>query len=98
MCYDFTLVENEMKGDSPKTVRRSIALPSDLMEEVRSVAPPELRDNFNRLVTIALYDFAKRRKRANLEKAMAEMAQDPAMKKESAEISEEFLKSETDGL
>ena len=67
-------MEDEMRGDSSKTVRRSIALPSDLVEEVRSVAPPELRDNFNRLVTIALHDFAKRRKRESLEKAMAEMA------------------------
>ena len=87
-----------MKGDSSRTVRRSIALPSDLVEEVRSVAGPELRDNFNRLVTVALHDFLKQRKRTNLERAMAEMAQDPAIKKESDKISEEFLQSETDGL
>ena len=55
-----------MKSMAQNTVRRSIALPNELVEELRTVAPPELRDNFNRLVTFILIDFTKRQKNINL--------------------------------
>jgi len=51
-----------MKNMEKNTVRRSIALPGELVDELRAVGPPELRDNFNRLVTFILVDFTKRQK------------------------------------
>ncbi len=88
-----------MKSEpSPRTVRRSVALPYKLIEEVRSVAPPELRENLNRLVTVALQDFVTQRKKRSFEKSMAEMADDPAIRKECAVLSKEFVIAEADGL
>lgn len=87
-----------MNIKSRKTLRRSVALPSDLIDEVQSLAPPELRDNFNRLVVTALTDFATRRKRERLEMAMAEMASDPAIRKACEGLSKEFAETEDDGL
>jgi hypothetical protein len=88
-----------MKSESsPKTVRRSVALPYKLIEEVRTVAPPELRENLNRLVTVALQDFVIQRKKQFFEEAMAQMAADPAIRKECAALSKEFSIAETDGL
>ena len=82
----------------PKTVRRSVALPRQLVEEVSAVAPPELRQNLNRLVTVALQEFAVKRKERTFEETMAQMAADPAIQAECAAISREFATAETDGL
>ena len=82
----------------PKTVSRSVALPRQLVEEVSAVAPPELRQNLNRLVTVALQEFAVKRKERTFEETMAQMAADPAIQAECAAISREFATAETDGL
>ena len=87
-----------MKSMAQKTIRRSIALPNELVEELRTVAPPELRDNFNRLVTFILIDFTRRQKRYQFETAMAEMADDPAIREMSSVLSEAFTETENDGL
>ena len=87
-----------MNRNSCKTVRRSVALPCELIEEARAAAPPELRDNFNRLVHRALLEFARNRKKENFERAISEMAADPAIRREIGAISEELLESESDGL
>ena len=87
-----------MKNIAQNTIRRSIALPSELVEELRAVAPPELRDNFNRLVTFILIDFTRRQKKIQFETAMAEMANDPAIREVSSILSEEFTEAENDGL
>ena len=79
-----------MKSASQNTIRRSIAVPNELVEELRTVAPPELRDNFNRLVTFILMDFTRRQKKYQFEAAMAEMANDSAIQEVSAGLSEEF--------
>ena len=80
------------------TVRRSIALSKRLVDEVSSVAPPELRRNWNRLVTTALEEFARARRAKEFEQAMARMASDPAIRKECATIQREFARAESDGL
>ena len=87
-----------MKNIAQNTIRRSIALPNELVEELLTVAPPELRNNFNRLVTFVLIDFTKRQKKYQFETAMAEMADDPAIRKECSVLSEEFTVAENDGL
>ena len=58
-------------------IRRSVVLSTALVEEARRNAPPELRDNLNRLVVVALEDYTRRRKRAAFEDAMARMAGGP---------------------
>lgn len=69
-----------MKNTARKTIRRSIALPSELVEELRTVAPPGLQDNFNRLFNFILTDFTRRQKKYQFETAMAEMADDPSIR------------------
>jgi hypothetical protein len=81
-----------------KTVRRSVALSRQLVDEVVAVAPPELRQNLNRLVTVALQEFASRRKARAFEDDMARMAADPAIRAECAAISKAFAITEGDGL
>lgn len=70
----------------PKTVRRSVALPRQLVEAASAVAPPELGHNLNRLVTVALQEFAARRKARAFEEAMAQMAADPAIRAECSAL------------
>jgi hypothetical protein len=82
----------------PKTVRRSVALPRQLVEEASALAPPELRQNLNRLVTVALRDFAARQKARAFEEAMARMARDPDIRKALSTITEDFATTESDGL
>ena len=83
---------------SPKTVRRSVALSRQLVEEVSGLAPPELRQNLNRLVTVALQEFAAQQKARAFEEAIAKMATDPAIRAECAAISGDFTIAEADGL
>jgi len=85
------------KGAS-QTIRRSVALSRHLVEEVKTFAPPELKGNFNRLVTVALREFATQRKGEAFQEAMARMAADPAIRAECTAISKEFLPTEADGL
>jgi len=84
--------------DNAGTLRRSVALPASLIQEVRTVAPPEIRANLNRIVTTALQEYAARRKKLAFEESMAQMAADPAVRSECADIAEEFAVAEMDGL
>lgn len=87
-----------MKTKPSMTVRRSVALPKELIDEVQTVAPIELRDNLNRLVIVALQDFATRQKAHAFEEAMAQMAADEQLQGESHAVNEEFAVAEADGL
>jgi hypothetical protein len=69
-----------------------------LVEEVTAAAPPDSRHNLNRLVVTALQEYVAARKAQAFEAAMAQMAADPAIRKECAAISREFAAAETDGL
>lgn len=79
-------------------IRRSVALPRTLVHEVNSVAPPALRDNFNRLVSTALRDFAAAQRAQAFERAMQEMASDPEIQAECRAIARDFAHTELDGL
>jgi metal-responsive CopG/Arc/MetJ family transcriptional regulator len=82
----------------PTTLRRSVALPSALIGELNSVAPPELRANFNRLVIVSLQEYIARRRRQEFESAVAAMAADPQVQAECAAIARDFAATEMDGL
>jgi hypothetical protein len=82
----------------PRTVRRSVALPGRLVEEVTAAAPPDSRHNLNRLVVTALQEYVAARRARAFERAMAEMAADPAIRNECAAIAREFAAAEADGL
>jgi hypothetical protein len=87
-----------MLNQKLRTVRRSVALPRELVDDVLSVVPPELKGNLNRLVLVSLRDFVARRRAEAFEQRMAEMGTDPAIRSECAAISEEFTQTERDGL
>ena len=81
-----------------KTIRRSVALPREIVEEALALAPSELRNNLNRLVITALQEYVARQKALGFEEAMAQMAADPVIQSASRVISREFEPAEADGL
>jgi hypothetical protein len=83
---------------TPAIIRRSVALPRTLVHEVTSVAPPALRENFNRLVSTALHDFVKAQRAKAFEQAMREMGADPEIQAECRAIARDFAHTELDGL
>src|ERR1035437_1133638 len=88
-----------MKRRSPATtLRRSVALPSALIGELNSVAPPELRTNLNRLVILSLQEYVSRRRREEFDSAVAAMAEDQQVQAECAAIARDFAATEMDGL
>ena len=87
-----------MKRSPPTTLRRSVALPSALLGELNSVAPPELRTNLNRLVIVSLQEYIARRRRQEFRDAVAAMAEDPQVQAECAAIARDFAATEMDGL
>lgn len=86
------------KSVAKKTVRRSVALPRRLVEEVTAAAPPELRGNLNRLVIVALEEFGRRQRARAFDKEMEMMSADPDIRTECASIAAEFAPAEGDGL
>jgi transcription elongation factor len=72
------------------TLRRSVALPSALIGELKAVAPPELRTNLNRLVILSLQEYVARRRREEFARALAAMAEDPQVQAECAAIARDF--------
>jgi hypothetical protein len=87
-----------MKRISPATVRRSVALPSALVGELKSVAPPELRANFNRLVIVSLQEYISRRRQQEFERSVAAMAEDAQVQGECVAIARDFARADSDGL
>jgi hypothetical protein len=81
-----------------RTIRRSVALPGSLVEEISAIAPAELAGNWNRLVTVALLEYAARRRALAFESQMAAMAADPGVQGECAIIAGEFSVADLDGL
>ena len=82
----------------PRTIRRSVALPGSLVEELSALAPAELGANWNRLVTVALREYASRLRALEFESQMAAMARDPGVQAECAIIGTEFSVADMDGL
>lgn len=80
------------------TIRRSVALPAELVAKATEAAPSELRDNFNLLVKEALKGYIARRQDEAFAEEMARMARDPDIRRESAAISKEFEITLSDGL
>lgn len=80
------------------TIRRSVALPKDLVEQVLAIAPSDLRGNLNRVVVTALKEYVEKERATAFERAMADMAADPAIKEEVGRIHDEFRLTEADGL
>ena len=81
----------------PKTVRRSIALPRSLENEVRRVARED-RSNVNRTVVTALEEFIRRRRSREFQRLMNQMGSDAEIQKASNTISRHFTVADMDGL
>jgi hypothetical protein len=80
------------------TIRRSVALLSALVKKLSTLAPAELAGNWNRLVTVALREYAARRRVLAFELQMAAMAADRDIQGECAIIGREFSVADPDGL
>ena len=79
-------------------VRRSVALPRNLVEDVTAIAPVALRQNFNRLVSRALQEFAAAQRARAFAREMQEMAADPQIQAECKAIERDFAVAALDGL
>ena len=86
------------KHKMSQTVRRSVALPRQLVEEVSTFISPDQAKNWNRLVITALQEYADRHRRMRFEETIAAMAADPSIRAETKRINKEFRKTERDGL
>lgn len=86
-----------MKAQTSKTVRRSIALPRSLENEVKKLARED-RSNVNRTVLTALDEFVRRRRNREFQRLMDEMGSDPEIQKASSNISRAFAATDSDGL
>ena len=80
------------------TVRRSVALPARLVQEILELAPKDEGQNFNRLVRVALEEYLQAHRTRAFAQAMSDMAHDPAIRRESAAITRAFRSAEADGL
>ena len=99
MGYPMGFRRRDMKTKgSARTVRRSLVLSRQLVEEATAVAPPDVRQNLNRLVTVALQEYAAARRARAFEETMTEMARDPAIWTESSAITREFAAADGNGL
>jgi len=83
---------------SPPAVRRSVAIPSALVDKAIEMAPERLRRNFNQLVRAALEEFVDRRKEEQFASDMQRMADDPEVQAEVRAIEREFAAADGDGL
>ncbi|MFI5362900.1 MAG: hypothetical protein ACHQ49_13090 [Elusimicrobiota bacterium] len=81
-----------------KTVHRSFSIDAGLVDQVREAVPPEIADNLNRIVTVALTELVAKYKRLDFAEQMARMAADPAVVRESKKASADFASAEGDGL
>jgi Arc/MetJ-type ribon-helix-helix transcriptional regulator len=79
-------------------VRRSFALPAQLVEQVSEAVPPEYGSNANAAVRHALEDYVKRKREADFERRMDEMAADPWIRAVNAEIFRDFERLDGEGL
>jgi hypothetical protein len=79
-------------------VRRSVALPKTLVREATSVAPPELRGNWNRLVRTALEHYVDELRERQIDEQITEMGKDPHVLADCRRINEEFSRTDADGL
>jgi len=79
-------------------VRRSVALPTRLVEQVSEAAPPEYRGNLNAVVRTALEEYVRNRRREAFDEEMERMAADPQIRAENEAIHREFEGTLADGL
>ena len=79
-------------------IRRSVVLPASLVDRAKSIAPPELQNNFNRLVQRALEEYVRTREAQALDETLALMARDPAIRYASKTIASALKDTEADGL
>ena len=91
-------VTNVKHSSELKAVRRSVALPRSLVQELSAIAPAELRGNWNRLVIVALQEYAASCRDLTFELQMASMAADPEVQSECQLIAKEFSVADLDGL
>lgn len=97
--YHSSDTEGDMSAHGSRSrFRQSVALPSELVDEVRRLAAPELRENLNGIVVVALQEFAARRRREEFAAEMAKMASDESVLRESHQITEDFRRAEADGF
>ncbi len=81
-----------------KRRRTTVAVPEDVLARAEEAGRVLGMRTLNRVVEVALREFAESREREIFAQAMAEMAMDPQIVKENEAIAAEFRTAESDGL
>ena len=87
-----------MKQAKRMQIRRSVVLSPELVSEAVELAPPDCKDNLNRLVVVSLKEFIQRRRQAEFDQSMADMAADPGIRYEVETVVEGLRHTDGDGL
>ncbi len=83
----------------PQTrTRTTVAIPPDLLEAVDQAVSEGLVRSRNEFLTIALRNQLARYRRAAIDAAFAEMADDPDYQREALEVSEAFEAADREAL
>jgi metal-responsive CopG/Arc/MetJ family transcriptional regulator len=86
------------KPAATRVVRRSVALPRRLVEQVSEAAPEYLRGNVNAIVRTALEEYVRNREREAFEREMEAMAADPQVRAVNEEIFRSFASLDGEAL
>jgi hypothetical protein len=79
-------------------IRRSFALPGQLVKQAQAYLPVAQRSNLNGLVKQALEDFIRQRRYEEFRRSVQALAGDPKAVAELKRMSEDFAATEEDGL
>jgi len=79
-------------------VRRSVALPARLVEQVSEAAPPEFRGNLNGIVRTALEEYLRTREREAFDREMERMAADPQVRRVNRDLFRAWQALDGEGL
>jgi hypothetical protein len=79
-------------------IRRSFALPGQLVKQAQACVAPEQRDNLNGLLKMALESFVKQHRYEDFKRSMQALARDPKAVAELRRMSKDFASTDEDGL
>ena len=89
-----------MSKTTPKTamIRRSVALPGELVKLAQDFIAPDKRDNLNGLVKLALQEFVRQHRYQAFRHSVQQLAQDPKFIAENKKMLEDYAGADEDGL
>ena len=79
-------------------IRRSFALPGQLVKQAQACVEPEQRNNLNGLLKMALESFVKQHRYEDFKRSMQALARDPKSVAASRKLMQDFMAADGDGV